>query len=157
MQAEPLEVPEEFLAPREWRIRRPAPEEEDVRAAVAAIRAAEWPVVIAGGGVHYSFATEALAEFAETTGIPVTYTQAGVGVMDWDHPLCLGAVGSTGSTASNAVVADADLGWADDERALLPELVAIEGVERVRRGDPVDGDGLGVGHRRTSLFRAFAQ
>ena len=109
VQAEPLEVPEEFLAPREWRIRRPAPEEEDVRAAVAAIRAAERPVVIAGGGVHYSFATEALAEFAETTGIPVTYTQAGVGVMDWDHPLCLGAVGSTGSTASNAVVADADL------------------------------------------------
>ena len=59
--------------------------------------------------MHYSFATEALAEFAETTGIPVAYTQAGVGVMDWDHPLCLGAVGSTGSTASNAVVADADL------------------------------------------------
>jgi 3D-(3,5/4)-trihydroxycyclohexane-1,2-dione acylhydrolase (decyclizing) len=109
VQAEALEVPEEFLAPREWRIRRPAPEEEDVRAAVAAIRAAERPVVIAGGGVHYAFATEQLREFAEATGIPVVYTQAGVGVMDWDHPLCLGAVGSTGSTASNAVVAEADL------------------------------------------------
>ena len=109
VQAETLQVPEEFLAPREWRIRRPAPEEEDVRAAVTAIRAAERPVIIAGGGVHYAFATEALAEFAEATGIPVAYTQAGVGVMDWDHPLCLGAVGSTGSTASNAVVADADL------------------------------------------------
>ncbi|GGG42238.1 3D-(3,5/4)-trihydroxycyclohexane-1,2-dione acylhydrolase (decyclizing) [Kocuria dechangensis] len=109
VQAETLQVPEEFLAPREWRIRRPAPEEEDVRAAVAAIRAAERPVVIAGGGVHYAFATEQLREFAEATGIPVTYTQAGVGVMDWDHPLCLGAVGSTGSTAANAVVADADL------------------------------------------------
>ncbi|MGK7222305.1 3D-(3,5/4)-trihydroxycyclohexane-1,2-dione acylhydrolase (decyclizing) [Kocuria flava] len=109
VQAETLEVPEEFLAPREWRIRRPAPEEEDVRAAVAAIRAAERPVVIAGGGVHYAFATEALREFAETTGIPVAYTQAGVGVLDWDHPRCLGAVGSTGSTAANAVVAEADL------------------------------------------------
>ncbi|GAA1749316.1 3D-(3,5/4)-trihydroxycyclohexane-1,2-dione acylhydrolase (decyclizing) [Kocuria aegyptia] len=109
VQAEALEVPEEFLAPREWRIRRPAPEEEDVRAAVAAIRAAERPVVIAGGGVHYAFATEQLREFAEATGIPVAYTQAGVGVLDWDHPLCLGAVGSTGSTASNAVVAEADL------------------------------------------------
>ncbi|MEF3121038.1 3D-(3,5/4)-trihydroxycyclohexane-1,2-dione acylhydrolase (decyclizing) [Kocuria flava] len=109
VQAETLEVPEEFLAPREWRIRRPAPEEEDVRAAVAAIRAAERPVVIAGGGVHYAFATEALREFAEATGIPVAYTQAGVGVLDWDHPRCLGAVGSTGSTAANAVVAGADL------------------------------------------------
>ncbi|MCJ8505933.1 3D-(3,5/4)-trihydroxycyclohexane-1,2-dione acylhydrolase (decyclizing) [Kocuria flava] len=109
VQAETLEVPEEFLAPREWRIRRPAPEEEDVRAAVAAIRAAERPVVIAGGGVHYAFATEALREFAEATGIPVAYTQAGVGVLDWDHPRCLGAVGSTGSTAANAVVAEADL------------------------------------------------
>jgi 3D-(3,5/4)-trihydroxycyclohexane-1,2-dione acylhydrolase (decyclizing) len=109
VQAETLQVPEEFLAPREWRIRRPAPEEEDVRAAVAAIRAAERPVVIAGGGVHYAFATEQLREFAEATGIPVAYTQAAVGVLDWDHPLCLGAVGSTGSTAANAVVADADL------------------------------------------------
>lgn len=109
VQVEALEVPEEFLAPREWRIRRPAPEEEDVRAAAEAIRAAERPVVIAGGGVHYAFATEQLREFAEATGIPVAYTQAGVGVLDWDHPLCLGAVGSTGSTASNAVVRDADL------------------------------------------------
>jgi len=109
VQAETLQVPEEFLAPREWRIRRPAPEEEDVRAAVAAIRAAERPVVIAGGGVHYAFATEQLREFAEATGIPVAYTQAAVGVLDWDHPLCLGAVGSTGSTAANAVVRDADL------------------------------------------------
>ena len=109
VQAETLQVPEEFLAPREWRIRRPAPEEEDVRPAVAAIRAAERPVVIAGGGVHYAFATEQLREFAEATGIPVAYTQAAVGVLDWDHPLCLGAVGSTGSTAANAVVRDADL------------------------------------------------
>ena len=109
VQAETLHVPEEFLAPREWRIRRPVPEEEDVRAAAEVIRAAARPVVIAGGGVHYAFATEALREFSEATGIPVAYTQAGVGVMDWDHPLCLGAVGSTGSTASNTIVAEADL------------------------------------------------
>ncbi|MBD7996217.1 3D-(3,5/4)-trihydroxycyclohexane-1,2-dione acylhydrolase (decyclizing) [Arthrobacter sp. Sa2CUA1] len=109
VQTETLQVPEEFLAPREWRIRRPAPEEEDIRAAVEAIRAADRPVIIAGGGVHYAFAADTLRAFAEATGIPVTYTQAGVGVLDWDHPLCLGAVGSTGTTASNTVVADADL------------------------------------------------
>lgn len=109
VQAETVEVPEEFLTEREWRIRRPEPEDEAIRATLTAIRAAERPVIIAGGGVHYAFATEQLREFAEATGIPVCYTQAGVGVMDWDHPLCLGAVGSTGTTAANALVAEADL------------------------------------------------
>lgn len=109
VQAEVLDVPEEFLAPREWRIRRPEAEDVDIRAAADAIRSAKKPVIIAGGGVHYAFAQDELRKFAEATGIPVTYTQAAVGVMDWDHPLCLGAVGSTGSTASNALVRDADL------------------------------------------------
>ena len=109
VQAETLEVPEEFLAPREWRIRRPEAEDAEIRAAVEAIRSAHSPVIIAGGGVHYAFAQEQLRRFAEATGIPVAYTQAGVGVMSWDHPLCLGAVGSTGSTAANALVRDADL------------------------------------------------
>lgn len=109
VQAEAVEVPDEFLAPREWRIRRPEPEDVDVRAAVARIRSAEKPVIIAGGGVAYAFSQDELRRFAEATGIPVAYTQAGVGVMDWDHPLCVGAVGSTGSTAANALVRDADL------------------------------------------------
>lgn len=109
VQAERIEVPETFLAPRDWRIRRPAPEDVDVAAAVEAVRGARRPLIIAGGGVHYAFATEKLAELAETTGIPVSYTQAGVGAMRWDHPLCLGAIGSTGSTASNAYAAQADV------------------------------------------------
>jgi 3D-(3,5/4)-trihydroxycyclohexane-1,2-dione acylhydrolase (decyclizing) len=109
VQAERIDVPEEFLAEREWRIRRPEAEDEDIRAAMDKIRSAKKPVIIAGGGVHYAFAVNELRQFAESTGIPVAYTQAGVGVMDWDHPLCLGAVGSTGSTASNALVAEADL------------------------------------------------
>lgn len=109
VQAELIDVPEEFLAPREWRIRRPEAEDVEIRAAIEAIRSAKKPVIIAGGGVHYAFATDELKKFAEATGIPVAYTQAGVGVMDWDHPLCLGAVGSTGSTASNTLVHDADL------------------------------------------------
>ncbi|WP_312180297.1 3D-(3,5/4)-trihydroxycyclohexane-1,2-dione acylhydrolase (decyclizing) [Arthrobacter sp.] len=109
VQAEVLDVPEEFLAEREWRIRRPEPEDADIRRAAAQIRAAKRPLIIAGGGVLYSFANEQLAELAELTGIPVTYTQAGVGVLPWDAPYCLGAVGSTGTTAANAAARDADL------------------------------------------------
>lgn len=109
VQAERIQVPEAFLARREWRIRRPLPEEVDLAAAVERIRDAKQPLIIAGGGVHYAFATQKLLELAEATGIPVSYTQAGVGTMDWEHPLTLGAVGSTGSTASNTYARDADV------------------------------------------------
>ncbi len=109
VQAEVFDVPEEFLAEREWRIRRPEPESEDIAEAARRIRAAKRPVIIAGGGVLYAFATDQLRAFAETTGIPVGWTQAGVGSLAWDHPQALGAVGSTGTTAANAVVRDADL------------------------------------------------
>ncbi|WP_336711801.1 3D-(3,5/4)-trihydroxycyclohexane-1,2-dione acylhydrolase (decyclizing) [Arthrobacter sp. USHLN218] len=109
VQAEVFDVPEEFLAERDWRIRRPEPEEQDIRRAVELIRSAKRPLIIAGGGVLYAFATEQLAELAELTGIPVAYTQAGVGVLPWDAPYCLGAIGSTGTTAANAVAREADL------------------------------------------------
>ncbi|TLP80006.1 3D-(3,5/4)-trihydroxycyclohexane-1,2-dione acylhydrolase (decyclizing) [Nesterenkonia sphaerica] len=109
VQAERIEVPEAFLARREWRIRRPDPEDVDIAAAIEVIRDAQQPLIIAGGGVHYAFATEKLQALAEATGIPVAYTQAGVGTLNWDHELCLGAIGSTGSTASNAYAKDADV------------------------------------------------
>ena len=69
--------------------------------AAAAIRAAPAPLIIAGGGVLYSEATEALRSFAEQTGIPVGETQAGKGALPWDHPLQLGAIGVTGTPAAN--------------------------------------------------------
>ncbi|MDQ4490964.1 3D-(3,5/4)-trihydroxycyclohexane-1,2-dione acylhydrolase (decyclizing) [Sinomonas sp. ASV486] len=109
VQAEVFDVPEEFLAEREWRIRRPEPEGQDIAEAARRIRAAKRPVIIAGGGVLYAFATDQLRAFAEATGIPVGWTQAGVGSLAWDHPQALGAVGSTGTTAANALVRDADL------------------------------------------------
>ncbi|MGC0273232.1 3D-(3,5/4)-trihydroxycyclohexane-1,2-dione acylhydrolase (decyclizing) [Pseudactinotalea sp. Z1739] len=109
VQAERIEVPDEFLAPRQWRIRRPDPEQVDIEAAVDLIRGAHRPLIIAGGGVHYALATDTLRDLAEVTGIPVAYTQAGVGVIDWDHPQALGAVGATGSTAANAYAAQADV------------------------------------------------
>ena len=73
------------------------------------IRAAEKPLIVAGGGVIYSGASEALAAFAEQTGIPVSETQAGKGSLPYDHPQSVGAVGSTGTTAANALAADADV------------------------------------------------
>ncbi len=109
VQAEAFDVPEEFLAEREWRIRRPEPEDEDIRRAAEAIRAAKRPLIIAGGGVLYAFANGELARLAELTGIPVGNSQAGVGVLPWDHPFSLGAIGSTGTTAANAIAAEADL------------------------------------------------
>ncbi|NUT71157.1 3D-(3,5/4)-trihydroxycyclohexane-1,2-dione acylhydrolase (decyclizing) [Pseudarthrobacter sp. C4D7] len=109
VQAEALDVPVEFLAEREWRIRRPDADDEDIARAAALIRAAKRPLIIAGGGVLYAYANEELAKFAELTGIPVGNTQAGVGVLPWDHRLSLGAVGSTGTTVANAIAAEADL------------------------------------------------
>ncbi|TDT76199.1 3D-(3,5/4)-trihydroxycyclohexane-1,2-dione hydrolase [Arthrobacter sp. AG258] len=109
VQAEALDVPEEFLAEREWRIRRPEADDDDIARAAAAIRAAKRPLVIAGGGVLYAYANDELAKFAELTGIPVGNTQAGVGVLPWDHKHSLGAIGSTGTTAANAIAAEADL------------------------------------------------
>ncbi|MCA4133854.1 3D-(3,5/4)-trihydroxycyclohexane-1,2-dione acylhydrolase (decyclizing) [Arthrobacter sp. M4] len=109
VQAEALDVPGEFLAEREWRIRRPEAEDEDIRRAAEAIRAAKRPLIVAGGGVLYAFANEELAKFTEATGIPVGNTQAGVGVLPWDSKYSLGAIGSTGTTAANALAAEADL------------------------------------------------
>ena len=109
VQAEMLDVPVEFLADREWHIRRPLPERGPLSRAVEAIRGARRPLLVAGGGVIYSGAEDALREFAEATGIPVSTTQAGGGSLPWDHPLNLGGVGATGSAAANAIAADADV------------------------------------------------
>jgi 3D-(3,5/4)-trihydroxycyclohexane-1,2-dione acylhydrolase (decyclizing) len=109
VQTEALDVPIEFLADREWHIRRPAPEPAALARAAELIRKAERPMIIAGGGVLYSDAAAALAAFVEHTGIAVGTSQAGVGALPWDHELALGAVGSTGTTAANRLAADADL------------------------------------------------
>jgi 3D-(3,5/4)-trihydroxycyclohexane-1,2-dione acylhydrolase (decyclizing) len=109
VQAEAHDWPEELFAPRVWHVPRPVPEPAALARAVAAIRAARRPLIVAGGGVIYAEATGALREFAEATGIPVAETQAGKGSLAYDHPLALGAVGSTGSTAANHLARQADL------------------------------------------------
>jgi len=109
VQAEQLDVPLEFLRPREWHVRRPVPERGPLDRAVAAIRAARRPLVVAGGGVLYSGAEQQLDAFARDTGIPVGTTQAGGGSLVWDHPQSLGGIGATGTTAANRIAAEADL------------------------------------------------
>ena len=109
VQAEAHDWPEELFAKRVWHVPRPVPEPAALARAVAVIRAAERPLLIAGGGVLYSEATDALRQFAEATGIPVADTQAGKGAISWDHPQAVGGVGSTGSPVANALARDADV------------------------------------------------
>ncbi len=109
VQAELIDVPEEFLAPREWHIRRPLPERAALARAVEVILAAKNPVIIAGGGVLYSGAEHVLRAVVEATGIPVGTSQAGGGSLNWDHPQYLGGVGATGTTAANRITGTADV------------------------------------------------
>lgn len=109
VQAEEFDVPVAFLQPREWHIRRPLPERGPLERAVAAIRAGQRPVIVAGGGVLYSDAADELRAFVEATGIPVGTSQAGGGSLVWDHPQYLGGIGATGTAAANAIAARADV------------------------------------------------
>ncbi|WP_249406906.1 3D-(3,5/4)-trihydroxycyclohexane-1,2-dione acylhydrolase (decyclizing) [Plantibacter sp. CFBP 8775] len=109
VQAETVDVPLEFLQNREWHLRRPLPERAALARAVAAIRGAKRPIIIAGGGVIYSNAEDALRLLVEATGIPVGTSQAGGGSLVWDHPQNVGAIGATGTTAANRLAAEADV------------------------------------------------
>lgn len=109
VQAEAFDWPESLFAERTWHIARPVPERSVIARAAEVIQSAQRPLIVAGGGVIYSGANDALAAFAEKTGIPVSETQAGKGSLPYDHPQSVGAVGSTGTTAANALAADADV------------------------------------------------
>ena len=109
VQAEAFDYPADFFAPRVWRIRRPYPDQVEAEHVADLIRAARRPVIVAGGGVHYSDATDQLRAFAERHNIPVTETQAGKSALPWDHPLNLGPIGVTGGAPANTVCAQADL------------------------------------------------
>src|SRR3954462_1122836 len=109
VQTEAYDFPDEFFAERVWRIPRAVPDELALAEAAAALRAAQRPLIVAGGGVIYSEATDALRRFCEQTGIPVGETHAGKGSLPFDHPSSLGAIGATGTFAANRVAAEADL------------------------------------------------
>ncbi len=109
VQAEAFDYPLEFFEPRVWPIDRPTPAREAMERAAARIRAAQRPLIVAGGGTIYSEATDELRRFVESTGIPVAETQAGKGSLPFDDELALGAVGVTGGFAANRLAVDADL------------------------------------------------
>ena len=109
VQAEAYEYPEDFFKKRVWPIPRNEPDSRLLDRAAAMIRAADRPMIVAGGGVIYSEATDALRRLAEATGIPVGETQAGKGSLPFDHPSSLGAIGATGTLAANRLAQGADV------------------------------------------------
>ncbi len=109
VQAEAYDYPATFFTPKVWKIRRPQADADELAAAIDAIKAAKAPVIVAGGGVIYSGAEAALADFARAHNIPVVETQAGKSCLDFDHPLNFGPVGVTGSSSANIVCENADL------------------------------------------------
>jgi 3D-(3,5/4)-trihydroxycyclohexane-1,2-dione acylhydrolase (decyclizing) len=109
VQTEAYDYPVAFFHKRIWRVMRNRPDRNALAAAAELIRASKKPLIVAGGGVIYAEATEALRKFVDATGIPVGETMAGKGSLRWDHPLNLGAVGATGTLAANHLAHDADL------------------------------------------------
>lgn len=109
VQTQAFDCPTHFLQPTPLRIRRPRADARELQEALVLIRAASKPLIIAGGGVLYSQAGEALSQFASAHGIPVAETQAGKGSLPWNHPLNLGAIGVTGSPAANTTARESDL------------------------------------------------
>jgi 3D-(3,5/4)-trihydroxycyclohexane-1,2-dione acylhydrolase (decyclizing) len=109
VQAAAFDFPVEFFESPVVQFRAIPPSEGDLAVAVRAVMAARQPVIVAGGGVLYGGACVALRGFAERHGVPVCETQAGKSSLPWDHPLQLGSVGVTGSSAANALASEADL------------------------------------------------
>jgi 3D-(3,5/4)-trihydroxycyclohexane-1,2-dione acylhydrolase (decyclizing) len=136
VQAEAYDYPASFFDAQTHRFLRTGADVDELNAAVTAIRAAKRPLIIAGGGVHYSAATETLAEFADKYRIPVAETQAGKGALVWDHEFNAGAIGVTGSSAANRLAAEADL------------IIAVG----TRLQDFTTGSGLLVGKSNTAIL-----
>ncbi|CAN7254966.1 3D-(3,5/4)-trihydroxycyclohexane-1,2-dione acylhydrolase (decyclizing) [Mesorhizobium sp. LjNodule214] len=109
VQAEAYDYPENFFAERVWTPRRVRPDRNELAAAVAALKGAKKPLVIAGGGVLYSQASGELAKLVQGAGIPVCETQGGKSSLPDDHPLNMAAVGVTGTSAANRLAEEADV------------------------------------------------
>jgi 3D-(3,5/4)-trihydroxycyclohexane-1,2-dione acylhydrolase (decyclizing) len=109
VQSEAFEYPESLFEKRVWHVRRPRPEPDVLSRAAQWIRAARRPLIVAGGGVLYSEAADALRTLVRATGIPVGETQAGKGSLAYDDPASLGAIGVTGTPGANTMAREADL------------------------------------------------
>jgi 3D-(3,5/4)-trihydroxycyclohexane-1,2-dione acylhydrolase (decyclizing) len=109
VQAEAYDYPESFFAEKIHYQRRQNADDFELARAIELLKNAQKPLLIAGGGVHYSQATEQLINFAQASGIPIAETQAGKGAVNWDHPNYVGSIGVTGSNAANTLAEQADL------------------------------------------------
>jgi 3D-(3,5/4)-trihydroxycyclohexane-1,2-dione acylhydrolase (decyclizing) len=109
VQAEAYTYPEALFHKRVWHIPRNRPDRHFLEQAASWIRASHHPLIVAGGGVIYSEATDMLQHFVDQTGIPVGETMAGKGSQLYNHPLSLGAIGATGTFAANHLAREADL------------------------------------------------
>ena len=109
IQAEAFDYPTALFEKRIWSIPRLRPDLEAVHRAVDLIKGSKSTIIVAGGGVIFSDATAALRTFVEQTGIPVGESQAGKGSLPYDHPACLGAIGTTGTRGANILAREADL------------------------------------------------
>jgi 3D-(3,5/4)-trihydroxycyclohexane-1,2-dione acylhydrolase (decyclizing) len=103
------DYPESFFTPTVHKVPRPRPDRDSLAEAVRVLKAAKRPLIISGGGVRYSGAETALADFAEKHGIPLCETIAGKGTVTHDHPAHVGPIGIVGSTSANALAAEADV------------------------------------------------
>ena len=108
-QTEAADFPASLFERRVWSIRAPSPDPREIDDLAALLRAAKAPLIIAGGGVIYAGAGGELARLASEAAIPVAETQAGRGALAWDHPMALGSIGVTGTSAANEAAASADL------------------------------------------------
>ena len=108
VQAESYDYPLNFFEKRVYAVERNCCSQNSLRAACDLIKASTKPLIIAGGGVHYSEACQALENFVKKNGIPIVVTQAGKGALLDDNPACLGALGVTGNSAANQAAAQAD-------------------------------------------------
>src|SRR5664279_5619785 len=109
VQTEAYDFPARFFEPRLWMPRRPPPDQLELAAAAALLRGARKPFVVVGGGVLYGEAENELRAFCEAHGLPIGETQAGKSAVADAHPLNMGSVGVTGTSAANALAAEADV------------------------------------------------
>ena len=109
VQAEAWDFPQTLFEPRVWPRRRQPADAREIDRLAELVRAAHAPLIVAGGGVVYAGAEPILRRLAQRLEIPVAETQAGRGVLPWEHPMSLGAIGVTGASAANEAARAADL------------------------------------------------
>ena len=108
-QEKAFDYPLAFFEPTVWSIPRPRPDRRKLEEAVALLKTAKKPLLIAGGGVRYSIAEQGIADFAVKRGLPIVETIAGKGSVTHDHPAHAGPLGIVGSTSANTLAEEADV------------------------------------------------